>query len=605
MTERYYPAYIEFKKAGENRFFVTNRNDNKTHVLSSLEGELLMTLSGSRTIHEHLERIMESDRYDISGSALLEKIKSWIKKGFLREEGLLFSTHGDNTVVIDAKKEQKVLSGCITCDRPAMLDRWLGSRISCADYSERKTIIVICDQSKTRETIKTNRNIVNNYKSKYAGKIHYINEAEKMELAEKIAGMLPDDVPENLTSFSFAINQHFPDIRTPGSNRNALHLITAGFNLYTSDDDLEYRFFSKTNDNNSYYFPDKEILTTSFYPDMETMISELKIPGNYNLLYHFENLINSGISSLINQKKSVLFDNITPHIAMLQEKDLLKIRTVSAGYCGGRWYRNPYLPLLQEIEGRELFFYDYEKYNNIKNNGLNIISADKKTFGNGKSLMGGTFCVDNNNLLPPCFPLGMRDDTSFSILLSKCLEPGLTLHLPAALYHNPAEKPSFTPESFYEVSVNIGVYSTLILEKLTTSFIHPEGKERLRELGFYLQKFGLMRTSDFGEQLKLLQLGYLSKIMTNISYLLDLYEREPVWWAEDMDRYYALLKKEALGSNTVVPQELRSYETKEEALTVFKNYIYRYGEMLQWWPDIWEAARDINLEGRGIINLKE
>ena len=114
-----------------------------------------------------------------------------------------------------------------------------------------------------------------------------------------------------------------------------------------------------------------------------------------------------------------------------------------------------------------------------------------------------------------------------------------------------------------------------------------------------------MKASDFKEQLKLMQLGFLTKSMAHISYLLEIYEGKPSWWAEDMEKYYKLLKREALSSDSVVPRELRNYSTKEEALAVFKDYIFKCGEMLYWWPEIWEAARDINLEGRGLINLKD
>ena len=70
-----------------------------------------------------------------------------------------------------------------------------------------------------------------------------------------------------------------------------------------------------------------------------------------------------------------------------------------------------------------------------------------------------------------------------------------------------------------------------------------------------------------------------------------------------MDKYYNLLKKEALGPDTVVPKELRIIGDTEKSLKVFRQYLYKCGEMLQWWPEIWEAARDINTEGRGLLDL--
>ena len=603
MKIRYYPALLDFKKAGENRFFVINRNDDITHVLSNIEGNLLMSLSGSRTATEHLEEINKINLYNFSGAFLSDRLNGWIKKNFLRKEELLFKPDSHNHV--QKNNIKNLISGCITSNRPDMLKGWLESRLKTADYIDKKTPIIICDDTRINKIRKNNISIAENYRKNYPGEIYHIDQENKIILSKIIKHSLPGEVQKNLVDFSLSINHSYPEIKTTGSNRNALQLITAGFNLYSSDDDIEYRFSSKNNDNDSFHFPNKEILAPSFYPDMETMTKNLLKPKEYNFLDKLENLINSDITSIIKKKGSVFFDNITPYLAMLQEKNLLKIRVISAGYCGGRWYQNPYMPLLQQDVARDLFFYNHEKYRQIRDNGLNIIAAEQNTFDHSDLIMGGTLCIDNKNLLPPCLPFGMQDDTSFSILLNRCLEPALSLHLPAALYHNHTKNPSFNPENFQDVSINIVTYSTLILERLTSAFLNPYGKERLRELGFRFQEFGKLKTADFEEQLKLIQLGFLSKAMNHISYLLDLYEREPVWWAEDMERYYSLLKKEALGKNTAVPRELRSYGTKKEALTVFKNYLFKCGEMLQWWPEIWEAARMINMEGRGIISLEQ
>jgi len=603
LTDRYYPAFLDFKHAGQKAFLVTNENEGKTHIISFFEGNLFNALSGCRSIDSHIQSILESDKYIIEKPVLADIMRKWVNEGFLRNEKLLLKKSAENNKVKRRYKTSRIISGCITSNRPDMLNKWLESRAGSTDYVEKKTPIIICDDTSNNEIIRKNKITAEHYRKNYPGKIFYIDDKQKLILIKMIKKMLPAQVPERIMDFSLSINNSFSARKTPGTNRNALLLICAGHDLYTSDDDIEYSFYLKSAENKNCYFPDEKILSPRFYPDMNTLKNNFKKTENIHLLDIFENLMNMNIVELVDNRHPVDFINITPRTAMLQEKGLLGIRTVSAGYIGGRWYQNPYRPLIQQNKERDDFFYNSQKYMEIKNNGLNIMSADKNTLVVGDTLMGGTLCIDNKNLLPPCFPQGMRDDTCFSILLNNCLKPCLSLHLPVALYHNPDEKPPFSFENFQNVSIDMGVYSILVLEKLSSSFIYPPGRERLTELGFYFQQFGKLKASDFEEQLKLMQLGFLTKAMNHNSYLLDLYEREPVWWAEDMERYYELLKKEALGKNTVVPRELRIYETKEEALKVFKNYIYKCGEMLQWWPEIWEAARVINMEGRGLIDI--
>ncbi len=601
MTDKYYPAFLEFKKAGENKYFVLNRNDQTTHIISSFEGELLRSLSGCKTWEEHLENIRETDKYGIADAVLLKSFNNWIDRGFLRNE-ILISNPGINKYSDNEK--QQIISGCITCNRPDMLDRWLKSRVRTPDYKEKKTQILICDDTINSKISERNKNIINNHKKDYAGKIAYVDNRKKKILSELITQSISHDLPEGLVDFGLSLDENLHVKNTRGGNRNTMTLASAGFTLYSSDDDIEYSFFSRQNQqSDEYHFVDNFNSPTTFYPDMNSLNSGITSLEKINLLKCFESFIDSDISSLFKNNASVFLDNITAESAMFAEQNILQIRAIGAGYCGGRWYQNPFIPLFQQDRERELFFYDYENYKFIRNNGLNIKSADNYTLHNDNFLMGGTFCINNKNIISPCLPRGRRDDTNFAIILNKCLEPGLTLHLPFALYHNPDEKPPFSKKNFMDVSLETGIYSNLLLEKLTSSFLNPGRKERLQELGFRFQEFGKLKTPDFEEQLKLMQLGFLTKIMNHISYLLDLYEREPIWWAEDMEKYYELLKKEALSSESVVPSELRSSGTKEESLAAFQNYIFKCGEMLQWWPEIWEAARVINQEGRGPIDI--
>ncbi len=601
MTGKYYPALLEYKQAGNNRYFVLNRNDETTHIISRLEADLLSNLSGCRTLELHLRRIKETDRYNLADSALLNNVKEWINKGFLRNEKLI--------MLADLKKNEekiKTISGCITFNRPDMIDRWLSSRIITSEYKERKIPIIICDDSKEAEIITNNKKIINKHNKNYPVKITLITNSEKNKFADLISQNVSRDIPENLVQFGMALNNNLYSKNTRGGNRNTLTLASAGFNLYSSDDDIEYSFFSRQNlAPDIYHFSDDFNSPVTFYPDIKTLLQSNEEKKDINLIDRFESYIDLNTSELLKNKDTVFSENLSPESAMLMEKRQLKIRAVGAGYCGGRWYQNPYMSLFQQDKERDLFFNDYEKYKLIRDNGLNIKSADSNIIHKNSYLMGGTFYIDNKQLLSPCLPQGRRDDTNFAIILNKCLDPGFILHLPFALYHNPENKAPFKENHFSEVSLESGVYSTLILEKLTNLFTHTGGKQRLSELGFRLQEIGSFNSSDFEEYLKLFQLGFLTKIISNIHNLFELYNEEPSWWAEDMRKYCSLLKKEALSSESVVPRDLRVYQSKNEALSVYKNYLYRCGEMLQWWPEIWETARKLNIEGKGLIDFKE
>ncbi len=600
MDKKYYPSHNKYIKAGNNEYFIKNFNTGITSITGSFEAYLLQNLYGCRSISEHFKLLKNVDQYELDDSVIKNTINKWIKQKFLIPEEHIF----EKTESITKTGSSNIISGCITCNRPDMLKKWFETRIQHESYKKRKLSIIICDDTKNTLIKEKNIKTVETFKNSYQGKIIYISDNEKKKLFLRIADITNSSIPREIIDFTFSFS--FPNVQsiTSGSNRNTLFAVTAGNCLYTSDDDKEFRFFSRKDQKKRIFsLTDSYRYPTNFHPDTKLLMESVN-KVNIDLINIYENYIASDAVTVIYQRANNSLMNITAETAAMIEKGNPVINTICAGYCGGRWFQNPYLPLFQQGDEREHIFDEYKNYRLIRNNGINMTAPiENYIIESGNFLMGGSLCINNKSLIPPCLPLGTRDDTIFGTLFNRCLEPGFTLHLPFALYHNPSVKHSFQPENFTDISIDTGVYSTLIIEKLTSSFIQPHGKERLKELGFRFQEFGELKIEDFEEQLKLIQLGFLSKAMNHISYLLDLYEREPVWWAEDMERYYSLLKKEALGKDTAVPRELRSYGTKKEALTVFKNYLFKCGEMLQWWPEIWEAAKNLNEEKKGLLDI--
>ncbi len=320
-----------------------------------------------------------------------------------------------------------------------------------------------------------------------------------------------------------------------------------------------------------------------------------------DLLEYFEYFIDSEFTSLKELQNSDVLAEIPSETAFMIEKNELRIQTVIAGYCGGRWYRNPYMPLLHR-NINDSWIENRDDYNSVKANGINLNSSKEHILNYGDFFMGGTYCINNTIITPPCFPRGRREDTNFGIVLNSCLTPGITLMLPYALFHNPADKTSFSPEDFKDVSIDIGVYTTIILRNLSSSFINPYGEIRMKELGLRLMDFTDGNILDFEERLKLLQLEYIAKTMKHINYILEFYERTPEWWADDIENYYEQLNIEAVKDDSAVPRELRSFGTKEKSLSIFKNYLYKCGEMLYWWPEIWNAAAELNKGGKELLD---
>lgn len=605
MKKRYFKAFLEYKKTGENKYIAINKNDNTTHTVSLLEAKFLNSISGCKTIEEHLESIIEHDEFEMPRSVFFQQADNWIRKGFLRKAELLFR----NSLFLTGEKATKdnLVSGCLTNNRTDMLDNWLRTRITSEDYRSSKINIIISDDSIDKETLINNRNAVRKYKKKHTGKISLIDKNTRILFSKTYKSFTGRTYETALLDFALGLTKPLGKCISIGSNQNTLLLGSAGQYLYSSDDDIEYRFYKTPDTSTDISFLDNYIYQSNFFPDMNNLSFDAEEVNNYSLIKIFNEF--SGVNrkesfdfkNYYNSSKNC-FEKISAKTAFFLEKNTVKLKCISAGYYGARWYKNPYLPLFHQGTERDIIFQNFRDYAKIKNNGLNYSAADHYVFNNGDFLMGATYFLDNIEISPPEFPFGRRNDTIFGLLLNRCLGPVFTLHLPIALFHNPKQKKPFTVSSFKNVAVDTGIYLTNILQNLTMSFTNSCAEDKLAITGTRLEETGKLSINDFKEYLKLNQIEYITTIMAHIDSLAEYYDNEPPWWAEDMDQYYNLLKKEVAGKDTEIPEELRHIMDKKEALKLFQSNILRYGELLQLWPEIWETSRKLNQEGNGLVN---
>ena len=602
LIKKYYPAHIESKKAGESGYFVKNINNNKTSFFNIAETELFNNITGCRTLSDHYESIKENDKYNLSDPLIENLFSSWIEKGFLRDEKRLIKKISK----ADYHNSATLVSGSVTCGRPDMLDRWFLSKIKSEEYKKLKPQIIVCDDTEKDVLKEKNEKVIKNYNNEYSGKIIYINNKDKKNLSEMIKKTGHPSLPPYIVDFALNLSEDLPglSIKT-GGNRNSLFLASAGSNLYSSDDDIENKVFSDPLTDNKYHFINEINTHPDFYPDMDKIENIINKKKKAEILSLFNEYTGKDPRAVENIKNRISWHDIPPEESLLMEKNELKIKIITTGFYGGRWFKNPFLPILHNNAEQNPYINDQEKYRDIINYGLNIVNHKKNIFDRGSYLIGGNFCFDNTEISSLCLPIGRKQDIVFAEILRACLTPGLNLNLPHVIFHSPLEKKPFTENNYTDISLHIGNYSTRIINSLSPFLINPPGEKRLKELGCRIQEFSKINYTDFFDQLKLMQLTFISDSMNHIAYLLELYEEKPSWLAEDLKKYYELLKQEALLKESLVPAELRLIGETKKALSIFKDYLFKCGEMLYWWPEIWEAARDINLEGRGLINLKE
>ena len=91
---------------------------------------------------------------------------------------------------------------------------------------------------------------------------------------------------------------------------------------------------------------------------------------------------------------------------------------------------------------------------------------------------------------------------------------------------------------------------------------------------------------------------YCSRAPPNLTLVaLALARTNPDSWKADVEQCIHAAR-ESLLEDHIVPDDLIQECPPDQALGVMQRLVFRFGELLEFWPDMWEAARNLKENGR-------
>ena len=223
----------------------------------------------------------------------------------------------------------------------------------------------------------------------------------------------------------------------------------------------------------------------------------------------------------------------------------------------------------------------------------------RKTISDNPSI--GNLGIDNRALMPPFLPIQRNSDGIFGKILGACFPQVYFGYLPWGLAHVPLEQRA---QSFDALWADLGrVQTSHILDMLLGSFPGvPRGMAAgtgLRRLGLFLSDMGSMDLDDFEEVLRIQAWHAGSWQISQIERRLEDRERTPKFFAKYLHRYVDIVRESQLKREFIIPRDLWDIHGKEEARKLSKRLVHQFGELLQVWPDLVAAAKE--LRGRGVF----
>lgn len=457
--------------------------------------------------------------------------------------------------------------GVPTRDRTESLRRCLESLVGAARRHGRSPEYVVVDGSRRPETRQANRELLGQLRARHQAAVWYAGPAEVSGYAASLARHA--DLPLDVVRFGLLGADGYPV--TTGGSRNALLLHAAGEALLQVDDDTVCRLRSAPGRQDG-LVRSPRFDPTEFWPQPEDVPPG---PPEDDLLAVHERLLGKDLGAeggrVVATAAGVWGDpgmGSSVYLLAVDGPSRERLLRTEAGYRHAVWGRR----LLRAVT---------------------------------RPTVGGGLCValnlglDHRSLLPPFLPVQRNQDGVFGALLQGCFGGCLFGYLPWMLLHDPqAARPAPAGGRWsHDVRLHSGQIIQALVRWLAPAAGGTDGGDRLRVLGKELVRLGAAPQSRFEEAARVVVGAQLRRLAAALEEQLRGYGGEPDFWADDVRQVLGLLSAESVGRLAVSPADLAEAFGPGEALPRLRDLLRELGRLLQVWPEVVAAARELRSQG--------
>jgi len=483
-----------------------------------------------------------------------------------------------------------------TFNRPAELERCLVSYLENQHRWHRADgRVIIADGSVRSEIRLKNRRILTDISLKYNVNGVYCGLEEKLKLAKYL--MACNAAPPDVIKFSFFDSEQ-TGLPTTGTNRNILLLYTKGRNALHVDDDTVCRIAVSPEAQADFRALEEDPFTsthpcsTRFFPNWEKMIDVVKFRDDDVFAIH-ERLLGG---KFIFSHRSF---NATVKEGDKSESNEAKIRVTIGGVVGDCGWAVPWHWALVGESLDALTVSESTYRASIVSRSLLRLVRKATISSRTRNSLGLFVGMDHHQPLPPYVPVGRGQDTIFWITLATTCPAAYIGHLPAAILHSPVHFRSFWPREIAESASGISLdqFFSLLIESTGFSLNLSDDYANMRNLGKALEKVGLSQTDNFIAEVSKHAKTMVECCTTTVLQRLQNAESGRAFWANDVRTYLRALNKAALQPDFGIPLELRNGRDSAAAAKLGQKLVFRFGQLLYYWPDIVEAMSGYNHTG--------
>ncbi len=392
-----------------------------------------------------------------------------------------------------------------------------------------------------------------------------------------------------------------------GANRNALLLHGAGQMLCSVDDDVVCRLSSlpEIRTERVSMFSNCDPFARWLFPDRESVLDAAEWVERDFLAAH-EELLGRSVGTFFPTEMTVddlslvdAGDDLLRRIAVAPAR----IRTTFLGHVGDPGIPSSSYYLFYERANRDRMVASEEHYRAALASRSVLAAAPALSIGDASVSPGMAMGFDHRELLPPFFPVLHAEDFIFGSTVWQCCAGSVAGHQPLAILHDPpAGKSILLPGDLGpQRRVVLFEFAHLLRRVIRDVELAQRAStaDRTRSLGRALSELAAMPLADFMEVLreKLLQhesekLGYLDKQLEQPDM--------PEFWRRDVEHLLLNARESLTEEDFDIPHDLKTGRTSVENRLFMQTLIARYGQLLQEWPSIVDATRELRSAGLGL-----
>lgn len=571
---------------------VYNYFDRTSQCLPRSLSVILQNIQGFTTAPGLIERLSLAGFRGIDGDSVRHCIRD------LHESGLLITKEEALARLRSANVEESTpkisTAAWITRNRPDSLIASIESfAANFRTYGHTLDFFVSDDSTDESEAEKLSRRL-EGVAGKYSIALTCMGRRERRKLRDAIlenAG--PDGLPA--AALDFALFGLEGISLTYGANRNAVLLACAGDMLLCSDDDVFCDLRIPDSDGYDLELATfKQLDVRETYTDRETLL-QAHPPEAADILACHGRLLGRHVASILddfNDNSRIHAGNLTPQDLTLLLHRGGEIKTTITGVLGDSGLISPRYQLQLRGEDREKHIVSKSRFRELLRSREIYQSTSHYTLCGSSFFWGMNLGIDNRTMLPPFLPVLRGEDITFSRLLKSVADNAMIGSLPVIIFHDPVDRRRFEEHS----ALNARPEMCYILYMLINNFSYPVHSDasfsRLNALGTHLADIGSLPIEDFEEHVRQLWLHRSMTMTMRIEYLLKEYGYKPEYWADYLEKYMISIRDHGYTRYITAARDLYTGDEPAAALSC-REIVRQVGELLKWWPVIFNAAKDI------------